>query len=404
MICIVGGGASGMMAGIAAARSGGKVLLLERNPRLGKKLLATGNGRCNFTNSEIRLENYHGQDPAFALGALRRFPPHKTLEFFASLGVVPVTEAAGRVFPASNQAGSIVDVLRWELEALGVQVRTEAQVQEIRRGREFTVVLADDEIKAEKVILATGGKAHPQSGSDGKGLELAKSLGHRIIAPRPALVQLQLGKVYPQLQGIKVHAEIQLLARRRQIASRKGEILFTNYGLSGLPALALSRQAGELLAQGEEPVLSLNFAPDFSEKDLLEALSLRQLNQPRRPLERFFAGWLPNKLGETLIRAAGLASTAPASSLTSQQRRSLGKLIKAWRFPVTGLLGWQQAQVTAGGVDVSQVDSTTMESKVVKNLYFAGEILDIDGDSGGYNLQWAWSSGFLAGSEAARKN
>jgi len=166
----------------------------------------------------------------------------------------------------------------------------------------------------------------------------------------------------------------------------------------------LSRQAGELLAQGEEPVLSLNFAPDFSEEDLLEALSLRQLNQPRRPLERFFAGWLPNKLGETLIRAAGLASTAPASSLTSQQRRSLGKLIKAWRFPVTGLLGWQQAQVTAGGVDVSQVDSTTMESKVVKNLYFAGEILDIDGDSGGYNLQWAWSSGFLAGSEAARKN
>ena len=161
MICIVGGGASGMMAGIAAARSGGKVLLLERNPRLGKKLLATGNGRCNFTNSEIRLENYHGQDPAFALGALRRFPPHKTLEFFASLGVVPVTEAAGRVFPASNQAGSIVDVLRLELEALGVQVRTEAQVQEIRRGREFTVVLADDEIKAEKVILPQEAKPIP---------------------------------------------------------------------------------------------------------------------------------------------------------------------------------------------------------------------------------------------------
>jgi predicted Rossmann fold flavoprotein len=398
MICIIGGGASGMMAGIAAGQAGGRVVLLERNKRLGKKLLVTGNGRCNFTNTRITVDNYHGQDPAFVQGALRRFTHQETLDFFTHLGVVPeVEEETGKIFPASGQAGSILDLLRWELEALGVQVRTEAQVERIELKDKFNIYLADGQrLQAGKLILATGGKAHPQSGSDGAGLEFAKKLGHRIIPPRPALVQLKLRDI-PGLRGIKIQGQATLLLGDTQLATETGQLLFTNYGISGLPALALSREAGKLLAQGKRPLLSLNLAPQVK---IEETIRSRVLSQPSRPLGRIFVGWLPNKVGEALVRAAEIPAAKPSQSLTDLECQRLVKLTADWRFPITGLLGWEQAQVTAGGVDVSQVDPATLESRLVKNLFFTGEILDIDGDSGGYNLQWAWSSGFLAGIRA----
>jgi hypothetical protein len=362
--------------------------------------LATGNGRCNFTNVNLAVENYHGQNPAFSQGALRRFSPRQTLDFFANLGVVPKVEDDGRVFPASNQAASVLDLLRWELEALGVEVRLETPVYDINLPP-FTVRLPEDSLQAEKVILATGGKAYPQSGSDGSGLELAQKLGHSIIKPRPALVQLQLGGVHPQLAGIKIQAQVQLLTGGAP-TEREGELLFTNYGLSGLPALALSRQAGEMLSQGKRPHVAINLVPGFSQGELERALASRLCKQPGRPLGRLLAGWLPTKLGETLISAAKLSPVSPSGALTAAQLHKLSGLMLGWRFPVTGLLGWQHAQVTAGGVDVSQVNPGTMESRLVKGLYFTGEILDLDGDSGGYNLQWAWSSGYLAGLKAAQ--
>lgn len=391
-----------MLAGIAAGQAGGKVMILERNKRLGKKLLATGNGRCNFSNANIAMENYHGANPAFVQGALRRFSATDTLDFFTQLGVVPKVEETGKIFPASNQAASILDLLRWELEALGVQVRTEALVERIDPGNNFSIYLAGGEkIQAKKLILATGGKAYPQSGSDGTGYAFAQKLGHRIIPPRPALVQLKLGGKFPRPSGIKIQGQARLLVDTDQVAMEQGELLFTNYGLSGLPALALSREAGKLLAQGRKLSLSLNLAPHLEIDQCQKAIQCRILSQPNRPLERIFVGWLPNKLGEALIRGAKFSFGEPAQSLTNKDCYRLASLLTDWRFPLTGLLGWEQAQVTAGGVDVSQVDPGTLESKLVPNLYFAGEVLDLDGDSGGYNLQWAWSSGFLAGSRAA---
>jgi len=401
LICIIGGGPSGMMAGIAALQRGGKVLILERNGRLGKKLLATGNGRCNFTNTHITPEHYHGQKPAFVTGALKRFSPDDTLDFFTHLGVVPKVEEQGKIFPASGQATSILDLLRWELEALGARVRTEAHVRKITHCQNFKIQLSDGEtIQAQKIILATGGKAHPQSGSDGTGYLFAQKLGHRIITPQPALVQLKLGGAYPRLQGIRIWGQARLLVGERQLAIRDGELLFTNYGLSGLPALALSREAGRLLSQGKKPVISLNLAPQLAQEGIEEAIKARALSQPTRPLSRIFVGWLPNKLGEALIRSAKIPQKL-AGDIDADGCKLLSAKISDWCFPISGLLGWEQAQVTAGGVDASEVDPLTMESKLVKNLYFAGEILDIDGDSGGYNLQWAWSSGFLAGARAA---
>lgn len=404
-IIVVGGGAAGIMAALAARYKGADVIILERNQRIGRKILATGNGRCNMTNIELDISNYHGSKPEFALGALSRFDIKKTIGFFEYLGISHKVEDGGKVFPRSNQASSVLDVLRYEIDETGVNIICDAEVKKIcKNGNEFLIFLADGrEYRASRVIVATGGKAAPQLGSNGSGYTLAKQLGHRIIEPFPALVQLKLGaKFLKQLQGIKFDGDAEIVINSRSVASARGEILFTEYGISGPPILSLSRKAGEHLQKKDKVWLKLVLINNLSREELDQYLNRRFQSLSEKPLSFSFVGFINKRLVPVVLREAGLKDlNKSAGRVTASERGNITDILKDWRLEITGTTSWPNAQVTAGGVDVTDVNKKTLESKIVPGLYFTGEVLDIDGDCGGFNLQWAWSSGFVAGESAA---
>lgn len=404
-VAVIGGGAAGMVAAIAARYKGAHVIILEKNLRVGKKLLATGNGRCNLTNVNTGLSYYHGKDPGFAGAALSRFDVKKTIDFFERLGVAHKVEDGGKVFPVSNQASSVLDVLRYELEQTGVKVLCEAVVRGItNNGRGFDLLLEDGrKFEADRVILATGGKAAPNLGSNGSGYELARSLGHSIVEPFPALVQLKLAaKFLKQIQGVKFEGDAEIIFNNRTVQRAFGEILFTEYGASGPPVLCLSRKAGEYLQRGDRVWLKLVLVKEIAAAQLEQFLIERFRRCPQKDLSFSFVGFINKKLIPVLLREAGVEDIKkPAGQVSAGERARISYILRDWRFAVTGTTSWPGAQVTAGGVEVKEIHGRTMESKIVPGLYFAGEIVDIDGDCGGYNLQWAWSSGYVAGTSAA---
>jgi predicted Rossmann fold flavoprotein len=404
-VLIVGGGAAGMMAAIAAQRSGAAVTILERNPRVGKKILATGNGRCNFTNIHTDAACYHGRNPHFVYSALSAFGVQETLAFFEELGIAPKVEDLGKVFPMSDQASSVLDVLRYELNELGVQIITDAFVQKIKKeqGR-FKVELANGtSLQGDRVVLATGGKAYPASGSDGNGFILAEELGHTIIPIFPALVQLKLeGEYFPQIQGVKLVGTAEILHRQKSVAKDRGDLLFANYGVSGPPILQISRKAGALLQAQEEVILKVTLIDSLSKEDLTKLLFTRWQNRPAKTVEFSLVGLINKRLIPVVLKEAGIRDLrCPAGHLAAEEREKIVTILTDWRFKVRGTKGWSSAQVTAGGVATTEINQQTMASKIVPGLYFAGEIIDIDGQCGGFNLQWAWSSGYLAGQRAA---
>lgn len=402
---IVGGGAAGMTAAIAAARRGARVTLLERMDRVGKKILATGNGRCNLSNTDPDISYYHGTNPKFVYGALSRFGFHQTMEFFEELGIAWKVEDGGKVFPVSNQASSVLDVLRFELEVQGVKILTGAEVKGIDLVRgEFKVQLEDGKrLTFHRLIIATGGRAAPNLGSNGSGYGLARQLGHSIVTPFPALVQLKLAADFlKQIAGVKFDYRAEIMVRDKAVAGAAGEILFTNYGISGPPILALSRRAGAYLARGEKVYLKLKIIDYMSRAELDAFLTRRLQGQAHKTLAFSFVGFIHKKLVPVLLREAGIREpNKPAGQVTGAERKALVDILQDWRFEVTGTNGWVAAQVTAGGVDVREINQKDMSSRLVPGLYFAGEVMDIDGDCGGFNLQWAWSSGYVAGSHAA---
>ncbi len=417
-VIVVGGGASGMIAAIAAARKGAVVTLLERNPRIGKKLLATGNGRCNFTNVNAEATCYNGVNPRFVFGALKRFGVEETIAFFEQLGIAHKIEEQGKVFPMSDQASSVLDVLMYEMKELGVEVRCDAYVQQIKpradgtrnsgmvdKGKAgFLLVLTQGEtLEGDKVILAAGGKAMPSSGSDGNGYKLAEELGHTVTTVFPGLVQLMLeGDFFAQIQGVKLVGTAELLDTGKTIAEDRGDILFANYGVSGPPILQLSRTAGEILQQQRTPILKIRVLDNFTTEELTELLQNRFRNNPEKTVEFSLVGLINKRLIRVLLKQAGISDLCvPAGSLGERECAQIAAILTDWRFKVRGTKGWQSAQVTAGGVSTAEINPQTMESKIVPGLYFTGEILDIDGQCGGYNLQWAWSSGYTAGEHAA---
>lgn len=404
-VCIIGGGASGMVAAIAASRSGAEVTILEKNARVGKKILATGNGRCNLTNINLDISRYHGSHPEFVYGPFARFGCEKTMEFFEGLGIYNKVEDGGKVFPASFQASSVLDVLRYELDRMGVQVICDAKVSSIEKKNNFEVTVSDGRrFKAERVILTTGGKASPEFGSDGSGYALARKLGHTIVEPFPALVQLKLSSRFlRQLQGVKFNGTAEIIAGGRTVRKEEGEILFTEYGISGPPILQLSRSASECLKNGEKVWIKVMMIDYLSDIDLQNLLSSRFLSGPDKPLSFSFVGFINKRLVPVILKEAGIEDiNKPAAAVTSSEMKSIARILQDWEFEVTGTNSWTSAQVTAGGVDVREIKSKTMESKIVPGLYFAGEIVDIDGDCGGYNLQWAWTSGYIAGESAGK--
>ena len=394
---IIGGGASGMAAAICAAEDPDRhITVLERQARIGKKLSATGNGRCNLTNRNADVSHYHGADPGFVQPALAAFPPERVLEFFAGLGLRTVTEYGGRVYPLSDHAGSVLDVLRLGLEKPNITLLAGAGVTELRRDvARFRVKTPEAELTADRVILACGGCAGTKLGGVMDGYALAASLGHSRTALYPALTQLRTAPDYPRaLKGIRVDATARLLQGDRVLAAERGDVLFTETGLSGTAVFELSRHAA-----GKTDLTAELCFFDEPEETLFADLCARRARWPELEANRILTGAVQSRLGQMLCRYAGISGGAPVGAILDEKLRALAAAMRSFRLPVTGVSGFETAQVTAGGLKTSEFDPSTLESRLAPGLYACGELLDIDGDCGGYNLQWAWASGLLAGAQ-----
>ena len=404
-IGIVGGGAAGMMAAITAAQEGAGVTLLEGGERVGKKILATGNGKCNLGNLNLSAEEYCGADKGWIEDALRHFDTEETIRFFRKAGLM-LKEKNGYLYPLSEQAASVLDVLRTELRESGVEVLTEHKVQSVSKTDDgkFLVGAGDRNLIFDRVILACGSKAAPKTGSDGSGYKLAKKLGHELIPLVPALVQLRCEETYlKEVAGVRADARITVLYDTEETIVERGELQLTDYGISGIPVFQLSRKVNYLLrdmGKNAEVKVKVDLLPDMDEDAFSQFCMVRKLLQTERTVEEFFTGMLNKKLMLLFIKMAGLKREMPVSEASDEQLMVVFGLCKDWRLTVVGSNSYDNAQVCAGGVDTTQV-GTNMESRLVTGLYFAGEILDVDGRCGGYNLQWAWCSGYLAGKHAA---
>ena len=394
-VIIIGGGASGMMAALAAAESGCRVTLLERQSRVGRKLLATGNGRCNLTNHNVSPARYHGGD-GFCAYALDAFDVGATLQFFASLGLLTVAEDSGRVYPMSNMAGSVLDVLRYALERPGIEVVTGQAVSSVKKTSDgFTVRTETDTFSAKKLILAAGGCAGSKVGGVMDGYQLARQLGHHRTVLYPSLVQVCTDPTYPRgLKGVKAQAALTLTREGETLTAGQGEVLFTEYGVSGPAVFDLSRAVA---AGGDGLTLHLDFLPGWSREDTLTWLRSQRTALSRQEAGALLTGGVHPRLGRMLCKAAGISGGQPVSELTDRQLEALCRQVREFTLPITGTCGFDQAQVTAGGLRTGEFDPRTMESRLVPGFYACGEVLDIDGDCGGFNLQWAWASGRLAG-------
>lgn len=393
-VCVIGGGAAGMLAALTAAENGHRVLLLERQSRIGRKLLATGNGRCNLSNYHVSPAHYHG-GAGFCDFALSQFDVGETLQYFASLGLLTVSEASGRIYPMSNMAGSVLDVLRYALERPEIDLQTGQTVTAVRKMPEgFSVKTETDTFSARCLILAAGGAAGSKVGGGMDGYRLAKSLGHHRTALYPSLVQLKTDPTYPRaLKGVKAQCGISICRGSQVLARNSGEVLFTEYGVSGPAIFDLSRSVS---AGGSDLTCLLNFFPDWEEAEVLHWLSQRQAAMAAHEASTLLTGSCHTRLGQMICKSAGFTNQR-AAGLTRDDLRRIARQATHFALPITGTCGFDQAQVTAGGLDTSEFDPRTLQSRLVPGLYACGELLDIDGDCGGYNLQWAWSSGRLAG-------
>ena len=408
-VAVVGGGAAGMTAAIAAARTGAKVVALERGDRPGKKILMTGNGKCNLGNRDLQPSCYYSDNMAMAASVLERFGTEETIAFFASLGLM-VRERRGYLYPVSEQAAVVLDVLRYGLEREGITVLTQAFVQEISIHRQgYLLKLQNgDRVWARRVILACGGQAAPKTGSDGSGYELARFLGHDVISPVPALVQLHCSEKYCKaLAGVRAEGAVRICldedgkadSLQDCICREAGEIQFTEYGISGIPVFQLSGSVNQLLAQGRRLRAEIDFFPQYGEKDYGQLCRQRLENLKGRTIETFFTGMLHKKIMNVCIRQAGLSPEQEADGVDRQRLRQVFALCRKLPFTITGSHPFDSAQVCRGGVSLQEVDSL-LQSKCSPGLYLAGEVLNVDGRCGGYNLQWAWASGYIAGEAA----
>mgnify|MGYP004721292455 FL=1 len=401
-VAVIGGGAAGMMAAITSAREGARVTILEHKERIGKKILSTGNGRCNFTNTYQTPACYRSDNRDFAWNIIQKFNVEKTISFFKELGIYP-KDRNGYLYPYSDQAAAILEVLQIEVAKLDICVMTEINVLDIQPVKKEIRITTDKKtITADSVILACGSKAAPVTGSDGSGYQLAKLFGHRIVPVLPALVQLRCAeKFYKSISGVRVQGTVEIYADDIFLASDTGEIQLTNYGISGIPVFQVSRYAAKALYKKQSVTAVLNFMPDMNKEEFLLFLQERITLCPYKTLDEFFTGVFPKKLCELWIRLSRLPKEMRVSDLSGEQLEKLVLLIQHLRTHITETNSFEQAQICCGGVDTTEINPDTLESNYVPGIYFAGELLDVDGICGGYNLQWAWSSGFVAGKEAA---
>lgn len=399
-IGIIGAGASGMAAALAAAKFDyAQVILFERQARVGRKLQATGNGRCNLSNAYADERGYHGEDTDFTKIALERFSVQDTLLWFSQMGLYMVAEESGRIYPYSDQANSVVDVLRFALDKENISLHTGFEVTKVRKTDAGFQVEGNGEIyTCDKLIIACGGLAGTKLGGSMSGYQLLRSLGHKVTKLRPALVQMKSNwNGCAALKGVRANCHAAIYHDGALHAESKGELQFTEYGLSGPVIFEISRDVCHKKGQW---VCKMDFVPDISEEDVFIGLQMRR--NTNLPTDELFTGLLHNRLGRVVTHNAGIRSGIKIADLRDDELMQAAHIAKALEITLTEPMGMEHAQVTAGGVCTCEFDSATMESKLLPGLYACGEVLDVDGDCGGFNLQWAWSSGLLAGTSARR--
>lgn len=402
-IAIVGGGPSGIMAAISASNLGKSVILIEKNTIIGRKILATGNGRCNVTNRNVEVSRYHGGNPEFIGGILKQFDQYKAMNFFESLGLILKEEDRGRIFPRTNQATTVLEALNHELQRLKVDIHTGNEVKDISH-KEFWVIKTNNgsEFKSKKIVLTTGGKVASHFGSSGDGLHFAQKLGHRLTPIYAALVPMETKESWVRdVQGLKIEGVAQVVVEDKVIAKREGDILFTHYGLSGPGIMGLARVVAPLVEVGEVKI-RIDIIPEESLKSLDEKIISIFNNNGAKALKNALSGVVPLNLAVVVLKNAGIDPDKKAAQISKLQRESIVEKLKGLELVINKVRPLKEAQVTSGGIDVNEIDGKILESKIVPGLFFAGEIIDVDGDSGGFNLQWAWSSGFVAGKGVAK--
>lgn len=401
-IAVVGAGAAGMMAAICAARAGAQVTVYERNDRVGKKILATGNGKCNFSNENMGSAWYYGSGKRLIEEIYRTFGLQETKTFFSDLGM-RIKNRNGYLYPASEQASTVLDVLRYEMMRLSIDIHTNQQVVGMKKQRDGFVIETIDSKKCryDAVILACGAKAAPKTGSDGQGFLLARQAGHHIVPTVPALTALRCKEnFYKQIAGVRCDAGLALRIGKQKICMERGELQITDYGISGIPVFQMSRLAAYALQDQKCTTVEIDFMPDYNDNEYMSFWNERWIRQKEQTMEQFVTGIVNKKIGLLLLKLADIKETEKAAKVPETKREKLGRLYRAFTVTVKETNSYEQAQVCAGGVDCREVNQR-LESNLVHGLYFAGEILDVDGICGGYNLQWAWSSGAVAGMSAA---
>lgn len=405
-VVVIGGGAAGLMAAIVAARNGAKVVILEHMEKTGKKILSTGNGKCNYTNEQQGVSFYRGENPAFVVPVFQQFGFRETVTFFEEIGISPKIKK-GYYYPASEQASSVLEVLRLEANFLRVKEVCGCKINAIKAVKnDFFIRTTTGDFAGKSIIFATGLLAASKTGSDGTIFPYIDKFGHHFIDIVPALVPLQ-GKqaFFKQIAGIRAEIEAILYVENEKILTEKGELQLTDYGVSGIPIFQLSRYATKALKKDKKVHIMLDFLPNLSLEETIELFErrLHKIEQKKTICE-CFVGLFNKKLAEVLIKEAGISLGDSPKKLAYEQITRLAEITKGLRVDITGSKSFEQAQVCAGGVDTEEICAETMESKIIPGVYFAGELVDIDGMCGGYNLQWAWSSGYVAGLHAAKRS
>ncbi len=395
-VAIIGGGASGLFAGITAARRGFEVVLYEKSSKVGRKILATGNGRCNISNENISLENYHGSEPSFVKYALNKFNTNEIKKFFSHLGLEIIEGANGRLYPMSLQALSVVDYLFFEVKKLGVKVVTSCEIKDIEKlGNKFRVSFNATDKEFDKVIIATGSLAMPTLGSSDSGYGFAKKMGHTLQKPFVSLVQLVCdNNSIKEASGVKIVANLDIFVDKELKNSIRGDLLFTNYGLSGSGILDISRSASFGILNKKEVEIKIDLLPDIS-LDTLKSLLLKRVKLSQTmPSELWLNGIIHKKLIKLIFMQGKISQDA---KINTKIINKLSYVMKNLSLKIDDTKGIKSCEVMAGGVLTKDINPKTFESKIVSGLYFCGEVLDVDGDCGGYNLHFAWASGYLAG-------
>lgn len=398
-VAIIGGGASGLIAACFAAVGGNSVVIYEKQKKIGRKVLVSGNGRCNISNRNISVDNYHGKNVRFVHNIFAHFGIEETINFFSSIGLPLVEEKNGKLFPASLQSSTVIRLFEYELSRKKVDIRTHRKIERIvKSGKEFKLVTAGhEEDLFDSVILAAGSCAYPPAGGSRDGYDLAGQMKHTVREPFPAILPITIPlKIIHRLQGIKWDCAVSVVHDGSVTARSEGELLFTAYGISGPATLDISRTVNEAVIMRGEPSIVIDLYPSYPEKDLEDLLESLWADTAK-PVSLSLVGIMKTPMPEILLKIAGIDPGKKAGDLGRDEKKKLVSTLKALSLEPGKPRGFNEAVVAAGGVDVDEINPSTMESRLVPGLFITGELLDIDGDSGGYNLQFAWSTGAIAG-------